>query len=203
MLHYTAMGSAPAALDLLCDPARQVSAHYLISAQGVIYQLVVEDARAWHAGAGAWQGNEDVNSRSIGIEMDNCGASPFAAALMDVLEHLLRDVMKRWSIPPQGVIAHSDCAPGRKIDPGPRFDWQRLARQNLSVWPFDAEPRAQADFARFRRAVMGFGYCDPCHHEAVLPAFRRRFNPCASGAVSGRDVALAEALARRYGEKLA
>lgn len=129
------MQSAQSAVERLCDPACEVSAHYLIDAQGAVIQMVDEEMRAWHAGAGVWGGQGDVNSRSIGVEMDNDGTCPFTAAQMDALEPLLHGIMARWSIPASGVIGHSDMAPGRKFDPGPRFDWARLARQGLAVWP--------------------------------------------------------------------
>ena len=118
VLHFTEMTSADAALARLCDPAAEVSAHYLIGRDGRVWQMVDEQQRAWHAGAGDWQGRGDVNSRSIGIELDNDGHSPFAAPLMDALETLLAGVLARWAIPPGGVIAHSDMAPARKVDPG-------------------------------------------------------------------------------------
>jgi len=125
------MQSAGDALERLSDPAYEVSAHYLIARDGTVYQLVDEELRAWHAGAGQWGAITDINSHSIGIELDNDGASPFAAPMMAALELLLKAIMHRWSISPSGVLAHSDTAPLRKIDPGPRFDWARLARQGL------------------------------------------------------------------------
>ena len=132
VLHYTAMQSCDAALARLCDPAHEVSAHYLISRAGALYQLVDEAERAWHAGAGRWGDCTDINSASIGIEIDNDGHSPFAAAAMTTLEGLLPAIMARWSIGPEGVLGHADTAPGRKIDPGPRFDWARLERLGLA-----------------------------------------------------------------------
>ncbi len=118
VLHYTAMASCAEARDRLCDPTAEVSAHWLIDRDGRAEQLVDEAARAWHAGAGAWGGHQDVNSRSIGIELQNTGADPFAEPQMAALERLLADVLARWDIPPQGVIGHSDMAPLRKGDPG-------------------------------------------------------------------------------------
>lgn len=138
VLHYTAMHSAQDALAVLCNPDTEVSAHYLIDRQGCVFQMVQEADRAWHAGAGAWGEIRDVNSHSIGIELCNDGFSPFAAPLMDALEVLLREIMARWTIPPVGVIGHSDCAPGRKIDPGARFDWRRLERAGLALRPATA-----------------------------------------------------------------
>lgn len=126
------MPDCAAALDRLCDAQAEVSAHYLIRRDGQVFQLVAEDQRAWHAGAGQWGGIADVNSHSIGIELDNDGASPFGEPLMAALERLLPEVMQRWSISPAGVLGHSDTAPGRKSDPGPRFDWARLVRQGLA-----------------------------------------------------------------------
>jgi len=133
VLHYTAMATAEAAVERLCDPAAEVSAHYLITRTGEVVPLVPEDLRAWHAGAGEWQGLRDINSRSIGIELDNDGAAPFGSRQMDALEALLAGVMARWDIPPSGVIGHSDMAPDRKSDPGPRFDWLRLERADEVV----------------------------------------------------------------------
>ncbi len=193
VLHYTAMVSAEAALDRLCDPQAEVSAHYLIGERGQVWQLVDEDMRAWHAGAGQWGGVSDINSRSIGVELANLGTHPFSEPQMAVLEALLGDVMARWAIPPERVIGHSDMAPERKCDPGPRFDWRRLAAQGLSVWP---DPAAPGDFAR---AAARFGYAIGDFGEAaVLQAFRDRFRPRAAGALDDTDRAMMAALAARF-----
>ena len=188
------MASAAEARARLCDPAHEVSAHWLIDEAGQAEALVDEGARAWHAGAGAWAGHSDINSHSIGIEIANRGDHPFAAAQMDGLETLLRGVMERWNIPAAHVIAHSDMAPTRKGDPGARFDWQRLARAGLSIWP---QADAPADPAVFHSAARAFGYPD-APADAVLTAFRLRFRPWARGAVDGWDAALACDLARRF-----
>ena len=196
VLHYTAMETARAALDRLCAPEHEVSAHWLIAADGRVFRLVDEARRAWHAGAGAWGVVEDVNSASIGIELDNLGDHPFAAAQMAALEDLLAGVLGRWSIPPQGVIAHSDLAPARKGDPGPRFDWRRLARVGLAVWP-EAAVEAPADPDRFTAAAQRIGYRGA--PDEVLAAFRLRFRPWAGGASLEReDVAVAEDIAARF-----
>jgi N-acetylmuramoyl-L-alanine amidase len=200
VIHYTAMTDAGAALARLCDPASEVSAHYLVGADGTVWALVPEDRRAWHAGAGAWGGAGDVNSRSIGIELDNDGTRPFAAAQMRALEGLLAGVLARWRIPPERVIGHSDMAPARKTDPGRRFDWRRLARAGLSVWPDDAVvPPAAGGFdpAAFVAAARRFGY--PDHPPGVLlEAVRLRFRPWAAGVGDARDLALIGDLARRF-----
>lgn len=218
MLHYTAMASARAACDWLCDPASQVSAHYLIAEDGTLIQMVAEDRRAWHAGAGTWGGRGDVNSRSIGIELANPGNAPFAAPLMATLERLLAAIMARLAIPPQAVIGHSDMAPGRKIDPGPRFDWRRLARRGLASWPWGeagpeparrpepvrpaapgaAAARDDADPAALRAALRRVGYPAEVEDAILLSAFRLRFRPWARGPLDARDIALARDLALRF-----
>ncbi|WP_140846937.1 N-acetylmuramoyl-L-alanine amidase [Paracoccus sp. FO-3] len=189
VIHYTGMADGPSARARLCDPGAEVSAHWLVHEDGTTEALVPEDRRAWHAGAGAWQGREDVNSRSIGIELVNPGDRPFPEPQMAALEALLGAIMARWSIPPQGVIAHSDMAPGRKIDPGPRFDWRRLALQGLAVWPEGPGPDLPlAD------SLARIGYPeDP----ARLAAFRLRFRPWADGPEDETDRRLAAALAYR------
>jgi N-acetylmuramoyl-L-alanine amidase len=189
VLHYTAMASAEAALDRLCDPRTEVSCHWLIGEAGEVFALVPEALRAWHAGAGTWGGAGDVNSRSIGIELQNDGRSPFPERQMAALEMLLAGVMERWGIAPRGVIAHSDMAPDRKADPGPRFDWRRLARSGLSVWPDPAPPGdVAADMA-------AFGYPEVAH-DLLLAALRLRFRPWATGPLEEADRALAAGLAR-------
>jgi N-acetylmuramoyl-L-alanine amidase len=196
VLHYTAMADCDAALRVLCDPAREVSAHYLLRRDGSCIALVDEAMRAWHAGAGSWRGRGDVNSRSIGIELDNDGRSPFAAPLMDALETLLPGILARWDIPPEGVIGHSCMAPGRKIDPGPRFDWARLARQGLAVMP-RGQSAAPVDPARFRAHALAFGFPD-VSDDTLLHAVRLRFRPAARGPLDGRDCAIMAEMAARF-----
>lgn len=206
VLHYTAMRSCAEALERLCDPAHEVSAHYLISEHGAVFALVPEEARAWHAGAGSWGGVSDVNSRSIGIELANPGDAPFAAPQMAALEDLLDGVMDRHAIPPERVIGHSDMAPARKTDPGPRFDWRRLALQRLSVWPApdgregrkSAGPAAEATDEVFLRDAAAFGYDPGQGCATLLAAFRLRFRPWAEGPLGAADVADLRDLARRF-----
>jgi N-acetylmuramoyl-L-alanine amidase len=175
VLHYTAMASAEAALARLCDPGAEVSCHWLIDEDGRLFALVPEELRAWHAGAGTWRGAGDVNSRSIGIELQNDGRSPFPERQMAALERLLSGDHGALGIAPAGVIAHSDMAPDRKADPGPRFDWRRLARAGLSVWP---EPVAPGDFAADARA---FGYPD-VGDDLLLAALRLQVPALGHGA---------------------
>ena len=191
VLHYTVLDCA-GSLARLCDPQAEVSAHYLIGPDGAVTALVPEELRAWHAGAGQWGQCHDVNSRSIGIELANPGTAPFPEAQMAELEILLADILHRWQIPPERVIGHSDMAPARKSDPGPRFDWRRLALQGLSVWPdAGAEP---GDFAKDAKA---FGYPDLAP-DLLLSAFRLRFRPWVKGPQDATDAALIADLAARF-----
>ena len=205
VLHHTAMKSNAAALERLCDPMAEVSAHYLIGEDGGIHALVPEEARAWHAGAGYWGGKGDVNSRSIGIELTNAGPGggfpPFPEAQMQALEALLGEIRARWSIPPAHIIANSDMAPGRKSDPGPKFDWRRLALSGHSAWPnVTPSAHADADWPTFCEAATQVGYAPPeGDWDAVLAAFRLRFRPGVHTApLDGTDVALAEWLAAHH-----
>ena len=205
VLHYTAMASAKAALKTLCDPATEVSAHYLIAADGEVLSLVPEALRSWHAGAGAWGAVTDVNSRSIGIELANDGFSPFAAAQMDALVDLLKGINARWGIRPERVIGHSDMAPGRKIDPGRRFDWRCLVLEGLSVWPSSSGGAlssqvalSEADDARFCAAMAAFGYTASTDPDLLLKTFRLRFRPGQVGPLDAIDLAMITDLAKRF-----
>lgn len=188
VLHYTVLGCAEA-LERLCDPVAEVSAHYLIDRDGTVLSLVDEAGRAWHAGAGAWGGAGDVNSRSIGIELANSGQEPFPEPQIAALERLLAGVLERHGLGPEAVIGHSDMAPERKGDPGARFDWRRFALRRLAVWP---EMAAPGDWIADLRA---FGYPD-APPETLLTAFRLRFRPWACGPLDDIDRALAAGLRR-------
>ncbi len=189
------MQSATAAAQRLCDPECEVSSHYLIARDGEVFQHVEEEMRAWHAGAGAWGAVTDVNSRSIGIELDNTGARPFPEPQMAALEGLLAGIMARWAIRPERVIAHSDLAPDRKIDPGTRFDWRRLAVQGLSIWPDESDA---LQLACFREAATIFGFSDKATDADLLRAFRLRFRPFAQGPLEAEDLRMISNLARRF-----
>ncbi|MGE0109650.1 MAG: N-acetylmuramoyl-L-alanine amidase [Bdellovibrionales bacterium] len=126
IIHYTAMESAPEALARLCDPAAEVSAHYLIDKQGEITQMVDERLRAWHAGQSEWEGETDINSCSIGIELDNKGNEPYPPLQIEALKTLLEEIKSRHNIGSNAILGHSDIAPTRKQDPGPLFPWEEI-----------------------------------------------------------------------------
>lgn len=199
VLHHTAMATPEAALDRLCDASAEVSAHYLICERGQVWRMVEEGMRAWHAGAGQWGDVVDVNSRSIGVELANTGAHPFPAPQMAALETLMAGIIDRWRIASARVIAHSDMAPARKSDPGPRFDWRGLARSGLAVWPETSAPGSVSE-ADFLRDAECFGYAvrEEVTADDVLRAFRLRFRPYATGPLGPEDCAMIADLARRF-----
>lgn len=149
LLHYTGMTSGEEAVQRLCDPRAEVSAHYVVDEDGTILQLVPESRRAWHAGRSYWKGERDINSRSIGIEIVNPGHEngyrPFPEAQVQSVIDLARDICARHAIAPQDVLAHSDVAPDRKEDPGELFPWDRLALAGVGL-SVDPEPVAGGRF---------------------------------------------------------
>src|SRR5512134_691450 len=197
LLHYTGMASAAAAIAWLSDPRSKVSCHYVVDEAGVVTQLVPEGKRAWHAGVAKWAGEADVNSMSIGIEIHNLGHAggypDFSSAQMDAVAALAVDVCQRRSILPERVLAHSDVAPTRKIDPGEKFDWRALAAAGVGHWippaPVDARDRglqlgdAGPLIAEVQSLLAGYGYAVEAHGELdektafVVRAFQRHFRP--------------------------
>ena len=194
ILHYTGMPTGAGALKQLCNPAAEVSAHYLVWEDGRIDQLVAEERRAWHAGQGSWKGDSDLNSASIGIEIVNCGHEslpPYPHAQIEAVIALTKDICARRSIGPRGLLAHSDIAPARKRDPGEHFPWEALWRAGVGHWTLPPPP----DEAIFQRgqegppiralqamlALYGYGVelTGVYDHQTqvVVKAFQRHFRP--------------------------
>lgn len=175
VLHHTDQDSVQQSLDTLrsANSGGKVSSHYLVGADGRIYQLVGDDRRAWHAGPGRWGTITDLNSASIGIEIDNDGDTPFAPAQIDALIRLLDDLCTRLRIPRTQIIAHADLAPARKQDPSRFFPWRQLAVAGFGVWPRDSDGSAPAGFDAWL-ALQAFGYSLD-DRAAAAGAFHRRF----------------------------
>ncbi len=225
LLHYTGMYVCEKAIGWLANPQSGVSCHYVIDTDGRIAQMVAEDQRAWHAGVGSWQGHADINSRSIGIEIHNLGHDQgypeFPAEQMRAVASLSRDIVQRWPIPAAQVLAHSDIAAFRKIDPGEKFDWAWLAREGVGLW-VDPVPVDPADegfgpdsrepiVADVQRQLAQYGYgIEPTgtidrQTTIVLRAFQRHFRP---RRVDGRldrstAVTLARLVQNATGQKVA
>ncbi|MEF8727226.1 MAG: N-acetylmuramoyl-L-alanine amidase [Accumulibacter sp.] len=174
IIHDTTNSSVEPALRTLTDPARGVSSHYLVGRDGTLYQLVDEDRRAWHAGASYWGGTTDINSASIGIELDNSGAEPYPEDQIVRLLQLLHELRQSHRIPAGNVLGHGDIAPGRKVDPGRRFPWQRLAAEGFGLWcrELPAEQDVVALDPLLALQAIGYDVADPA---AALAAFRRHF----------------------------
>ncbi len=196
ILHYTGMKTGAAALDWLCREESQVSSHYFVHEDGRVDQLVAEDRRAWHAGKSIWKGETDLNSRSIGIEIVNAGhpggLPDFPSEQIDAVVELCRNCGERWSIAPERVLAHSDIAPIRKVDPGEKFPWERLHSGGVGHWV----PAAPIGGGRFFHrgdqgqpveavqtmlSLYGYGievtgvFCEKT--EGAVAAFQRHFRP--------------------------
>ena len=233
VLHYTGMKDGETALARLTDPAPvageypgpwqdasidpatplgRASAHYVVDVAGEIFRVVAEANRAWHAGASSWEGEEDVNSCAIGVELVNgghdYGLPEFADAQIEALIALLADILARHDLHPSRVLAHSDIAPARKMDPGEKFPWKRLAQAGVSIWPEHLAMQAQADIALVQRQLRNFGYgvdetgaLDDATR-AALAAFQRRFRPARIDGIADAETSmLLAALARNPSKK--
>ncbi|MBT2132887.1 N-acetylmuramoyl-L-alanine amidase [Croceibacterium sp. LX-88] len=182
VLHYTEMESAEASIARLTDPEAKVSAHYLIGEDGEVVRLVPETKRAWHAGASYWRGIRDVNSASIGIELQHPGHAlgyrEFAEEQIEALVPLLHRIVREYNIPRANVVAHSDVAPARKTDPGELFPWDRLAEYHLCL-PRPEKLELGDPFPNdgsFYLALERFGY-DITEGRKTVEAFQRRWRP--------------------------
>jgi len=172
ILHHTSDDTVEEAMATLTTPWKKVSAHYLVGRDGRIFQLVDERARAWHAGLSYWGGQTDINSSSIGIELDNNGSEPYPEPQLVALLTLLADIKARYGIPAANFIGHADVAPGRKDDPNGFFPWKRLAEQGFGLWceaPYPAVP----DNFDIPTALMALGY-NPANPSSLM-AFRSHF----------------------------
>ena len=138
ILHYTGLPNVERSLEILSREDCKVSCHYVVDTDGRIIQMVAEEMRAWHAGQSSWFGETDINSASIGIEIQNPGHAggypEFPKAQMRAVTALCQDIASRHGITPPCVLAHSDIAPSRKIDPGEKFDWPGMAREGVGFW---------------------------------------------------------------------
>ena len=179
ILHYTGMQSGAEAIDRLCDPASEVSSHYVVEEDGQVFRLVEEQRRAAHAGVSFWQGRAMLNDTSIGIEIVNPGHEwgyrPFPTPQIAALRRLCLDIVARHAIPAERVLGHSDVAPDRKQDPGELFPWHDLAQDGIGIWPGDTAESCDSTAAR--DALLRIGYPPDVPLEIVLRAFQRHWRP--------------------------
>ncbi|MBM3468575.1 MAG: N-acetylmuramoyl-L-alanine amidase [Alphaproteobacteria bacterium] len=192
ILHYTDMRNAEEALERLSDPQAKVSAHFLIHKNGNVYQLVDPYYKAWHAGESYWQGDKDLNNRSIGIELDNAGHAfglePFSEIQITTLINLLKDLVEVFEVPVNRIIGHSDVAPLRKQDPGELFPWFDLAEKGFGLWPqslepFQTSPLPPLSVSDAQQAFLKIGYECPQtgtwdeNTQKVCRVFQQHFTP--------------------------
>lgn len=175
VLHFTDEPSVEEALETLQtrNDGGPVSAHYLIGRDGHVFQLVRDFDRAWHAGGGHWGTISDVNSASIGIEIDNDGESPFPQVQIASLLVLLEDLVERHGIPRTAIIGHEDMAPTRKVDPGPLFPWQELAAHGFGLWPCPERVEPSPGFDPWL-ALVALGYSIDVR-DAAMRAFHHHY----------------------------
>jgi N-acetylmuramoyl-L-alanine amidase len=174
VIHHTAQNSCEQTLKTFTIAKTQVSAHYVICEDGTVHHMLNDYLRAWHAGAGQWGNITDVNSSSIGIELDNDGYESFKEPQILALEKLLTHLKKTYTIPTANFIGHADIAPTRKNDPNVNFDWERLAKGGFGKWYADTNNiKVPADFNPYHTLRMiGYQSSDSL---AVNRAFKRKY----------------------------
>ena len=183
IIHYTGMKSAELALNYMCNKESKVSAHYFINQDGKIWQLVDDSNLAWHAGVSKWLKRKNLNDTSIGIELVNPGHEHgykvFSEKQYESLEQLIKLLFSKYNIKKDWVLGHSDIAPSRKLDPGENFDWHRLARKGLSIWPdkIFSVPDDLKSNQLLHNLLSDIGYDVKNYFKPSLIAFKRRFIP--------------------------
>jgi len=175
IIHHTAQDSIQQTTKTFTKTSAQVSAHYVIADDGHVVQMLNDYLRAWHAGISSWGKNTDINSSSIGIELDNNGSEPFSEAQITSLMALLSKLKKDYNIPTQNIIGHSDIAPTRKKDPSALFPWKTLAENGFGIWKDDVLPLAPLDFnAELALRIIGY---NTKNLNAAIVAFKLHYMP--------------------------
>lgn len=173
ILHHTAQDSIQQTVKTFTLKSTQVSAHYVIGRDGKVIHMLNDYLRAWHAGNGSWGKNTDINSSSIGIELDNNGSEPFSDPQINTLLALLTKLKKDYNIPAQNIIGHSDIAPSRKVDPSALFPWKLLALNGFGVWPDEPLPCPPDNF-NAEQALQAIGYSTK-NLSAAITAFKLHY----------------------------
>ncbi|KAF2330005.1 MAG: N-acetylmuramoyl-L-alanine amidase [Flavobacterium nitrogenifigens] len=173
IIHHTAQDSLQQTINTFTKTKTQVSAHYIISENGKVVQMLNDYLRAWHAGNSTWGKVTDLNSCSIGIELDNNGFKPFTEAQISSLVALLTKLKKDYNIPTQNFLGHADIAPGRKQDPSALFPWKTLAEKGFGIWPDEVLEPAPFDF-KIEPALRIIGY-NTKNLTAAIQAFKLHY----------------------------
>ena len=173
IIHHTAQDSIAQTIKTFQLQKTQVSAHYVIGTDGTIVQMLNDYLRSWHAGSGKWGKNTDINSTSIGIELDNDGKELFSDAQIASLLKLLKNLKKDYNIPTANFIGHADIAPTRKTDPSELFPWKKLSENGFGLWQNEPLPLVPIDF-NAEQGLRIIGY-DTTNLPAAIIAFKRHF----------------------------
>lgn len=175
VLHHTGQENVEKTLRTFALEHTQVSAHYLVGKDGKIYQLLNDYLRAWHAGNGRWGNITDLNSISLGVELDNNGFEPYSEPQLENLMVLLDTLTANYKIPRENIIGHGDVAPGRKIDPNTNFPWKRLAERGFGIWYDETLVSAPSSFNPLDGLrIIGYDIRNP---RAAILAFKRHYIP--------------------------
>ncbi|MBV69602.1 MAG: N-acetylmuramoyl-L-alanine amidase [Pelagibacterales bacterium] len=198
IIHYTGMKPLKKTIEWFKDPNSKVSCHWLISENGYLYKIVEEKNIAWHCGRSSWKNFTGLNKYSIGIELDNPGHGinykGFSKHQMNSLIKLLKNILEKYNISYKNVLAHSDIAPERKVDPGELFNWKYLAKKNLAYFPPIVEKKEKhGNFFKFgdsgtkikyvKKLLNDIGYKTDANNKfdlkfkMIVEAFQRRFFP--------------------------
>lgn len=181
IIHHTAQDSIQQTIKTFTLTRTQVSAHYVIADNGNVVQMLNDYLRAWHAGKGSWGKDTDINSSSIGIELDNNGNEPFSEAQITSLMALLSKLKKQYGIPAQNILGHSDIAPTRKMDPSAYFPWKTLAENGFGIWPEDTVLPAPLNFdPEIGLRIIGY---DTKNLTAAIKAFKLHYIPSDTSAM--------------------
>jgi N-acetylmuramoyl-L-alanine amidase len=174
VIHHTAQNSCDQTLKTFTNTKTSVSAHYVICKDGAVHHMLNDYLRAWHGGVGRWGNNTDINSSSIGIEIDNNGIDSFSTAQINTLLQLLGNLKRAYGIPAANFIGHSDIAPTRKVDPNVTFPWKTLADAGYGLWWTDTTNVIVPENFNHLQALRIIGY-DVRDTSAVIQAFNRKY----------------------------
>jgi N-acetylmuramoyl-L-alanine amidase len=184
IIHHTAQDSVQQTINTFTKTRTQVSAHYIISENGKVVQMLNDYLRAWHAGNSSWGKTTDLNSCSIGIELDNNGFKPFTESQISSLVALLTKLKKDYNIPTQNILGHADIAPGRKQDPSALFPWKTLAQKGFGIWQDEFLEEAPFDF-KIEPALRIIGY-NTKNLSAAIMAFKLHYIQTDTSAILDR-----------------
>lgn len=198
IIHHTAQNNCDQTLKTFTMPRTQVSAHYVICKNGTVHHMLNDYLRAWHGGIAKWGNNTDINSSSIGIEIDNNGFEPFTEQQINSLLSLLADLKKAYAIPAANFIGHADIAPTRKNDPNVYFPWKTLADKGFGLWWSDTTNVHVPQNFNSLEALRIIGY-DIRDSAAVIQTFKRKYEQQdKSAALNDADKKIIFTLYKKY-----